>query len=309
MQALLDLVEKHLGASWRAVVEHLREVNGLNDVARRIEDGDVEGAIHGVEDAAKAFAIDMHAAYVESGTTAAESLDAQIDGALVRFDATNNRAASWADQNTLDKVREVTQEQRDMLRRVHSDGVAAGLNPKDIARDMRDSIGLTDYQAQIVQNYRRALVQGDYADALARELSDGRSDRSVAAAQNAGTALKPEQIDTMVERYRQNWIGYRAETIARTEGLRVAHQGTREAFQQAIDGGHAEAEQLEREWHHTSAGRHPRATHAEMDGQKRGMDEKFESGSGAELLYPGDPDADPSETANCRCAVSTRLVT
>jgi hypothetical protein len=308
MARLLELVEKHLGESWLDVVRHLRDVNGLGEIAARIEASDVEGAIRGVEDAAAKFAADEHAAYIQSGRTAAASLDSEVEGALVRFDGTNDRAVRWAERNTLDKVREITGEQRDLIRRVIADGVREGRNPREVARDLRDSIGLTDYQSQIVANYRRALEQGDFSNALGRELTDGRDDRGVAAAQRAGTPLPAERIDGMVERYRSNMVAYRAEMLARTEALRVAHQGTREAFQQAVDRGHVEADALERQWHHSSGGKDPRPEHRAMNGQRRGLDEPFTSGSGAELMFPGDPSADASETAGCRCAVSTRLV-
>jgi hypothetical protein len=40
-----------------------------------------------------------------------------------------------------------------------------------------------------------------------------------------------------------------------------------------------------------------------MDGQERGLNEPFDSPSGAQLMYPGDPDAPAEEVINCRCAV------
>lgn len=306
MQKLLDLIERHLGKAWRDAVENLRDLNSLDDIAERVASGDIKGAVQGIEDAVGDFAGAQAVGFETAAEAESKWLASELD-AKVRFDVENQRAVSWAEKNELETVREVTQEQRDLVRRVVADGVKAGRNPREVARDIRDSVGLTDYQAQIVSNYRRALEQGDYSDALGRELTDGRDDRSIASAQRRGRPLSQDQIDGMVDRYRDNWVGFRAETIARTESLRVAHQGGREAMQQAVDDGHVEADSIVREWHHTAGGRHPRPEHAEMNGQTRGLDEPFESGSGAELMYPGDPDADPSETLNCRCAVSTRL--
>lgn len=308
MTQLLDAVERQLGTSWHDVVTYLRDQNELDVVAERVHRGDMEGAIQGVEDAAAKFAIDTHAAYVVAGQTSAKWLDGTLADSVVRFDVQNIRAVAWANRNKLELVREISQEQRDVMRRVISDGVRAGENPIEVARDLRASIGLTDYQARIVANYRRSLESGDLAGALTRELSSGHSDRTIAAAMNRGSALTPAQIDTAVDRYRANWVTFRSETIARTEGLRVAHQGSREAFQQAVDAGDLDVEQLEREWHHASHGKDARPEHEAMDGQKRKLDEAFESGSGAQLMYPGDPSADASEILNCRCVVSTRLV-
>lgn len=307
MDKLIALLERHLGGSWRDVVEYLRDQNALEDVERRLEAGDADGAIQGVEDAAAKFATDLHAGYTEAGQQAAEWLGDQVDGAIVRFDGVNERAVAWAQANQLETVRAITTEQRDLIRRVIADGVRDGRNPREMARDLRDSIGLTDTQAQYVQNYRNALESQDWANALSRELTDGRSDRSVVAAQRAGRPLTSDQIDTMVERYRRNMVNMRAETIARTEALRVAHQGTEELFRQAIDNGDVEADDLVREWHHASVGRHPRWQHAEMNGQTRPFGEPFKSGTGVELRYPGDPSAGAGETANCRCVVSTGI--
>lgn len=305
MEHLLELVRRHLGAAWLEIVEELRENNALDDVAERIRRGDDAGAIQGVEAAAAKFADAQDAAFAHSADTAADALGDAL-GSVVHYDEENTRATAWAEANRADLVREVTQEQRDLIRRVIADGVKAGRNPREVAQDLHDSIGLTDAQAQVVANYRRSLETGDFADALSRELTDGRADRAVAAAQRAGRDLTSDQIDKMVEQYRQNWVRFRAETIARTEALRVAHQGTEELFRQAIDNGDVDADELVRTWHHTSSG-HPRATHAEMNGQERGIGEPFTSGSGATLLYPGDPDAPPGDTINCRCCVSIEL--
>ena len=43
-------------------------------------------------------------------------------------------------------------------------------------------------------------------------------------------------------------------------------------------------------------------------GQVRGIDEPFIVG-GAQLRYPGDPQGPARETVQCRCALTTRLVT
>ena len=303
MQALLELLEKHLGGSWRSVIEHLRDTNELADVAARIERGDVAGAIQGVEDAAKAFAIETHAAYVDSGKAAAEWLDGEVDDKLIRFDVANHRAVTWAKQNTADLVREVTQEQKDLVRRVVSDGVAAGRNPRDVARDLRDSIGLTDKQAQYVANFRKALESGDWSDALGRELLNGNDERAIRAASAADRSLSSSRIDGIVERYRANWVKSRAETIARTEGLRCLHEGTEAMFRQAIDNGDVDADALVRTWNHGRRNKNSRDRHVAIDGEQRKIGEKFSIG----LMYPGDPSADASETLNCGCCLSTRM--
>jgi hypothetical protein len=50
-----------------------------------------------------------------------------------------------------------------------------------------------------------------------------------------------------------------------------------------------------------------RGSHRAMHGQTRGVDEPFESGAGFSLMYPGDVNAPPEETIQCRCTVGTRM--
>lgn len=307
MADLIALVEKHLGVSWSDIVEWLRENNSLAEIERRLEAKDVEGVIAELDTAAEHYAAAVHAGYIEAGQQEAAWLTGEAEE-LIRFDVTNDQAVAWAKANELQLTEGITEDAKQTVKELIADGVERGANPREIARDIRDSIGLTSDRADAVNSYRRALENQQYADALGRQLSDGRSDRTIAAAQRRGVALTPDQIDQAVDRYRQNQIDSRAEAIARTESLRASHAGSRAAIQQAIDGGHIDADSLVREWHHSSAGKDPRAEHAAMNGQRRGIDEPFESGSGAKLLFPGDPDADPSETVNCRCAVSTRMV-
>lgn len=91
-----------------------------------------------------------------------------------------------------------------------------------------------------------------------------------------------------------------ADGIARARALVIARTETHAAAAFASD---AAAEStgldLEREWIAADDAR-TRDTHAAADGQKRGMREEFEVG-GALLMRPGDPDAPPEETINCRC--------
>lgn len=54
-----------------------------------------------------------------------------------------------------------------------------------------------------------------------------------------------------------------------------------------------------RRWVATNDNR-TRDWHAELDGEEVGVDEPWENEYG-EIMYPGDPDADPANTYNCRC--------
>lgn len=307
LERLLSSVETSLGREWRGTVEWINEQNPVEGIAARIESGaGVALAVEGIEDAAARFAAEVADGYLISGQKVAKWIDKQLDDKLVTFEATNIRAVDWARANRLQIGGSITYEAREVVRNVIADGVNAGLNPRAIARDIRDSIGLTDHQRQHVASYRRALEQGDFANALSRELRDGRHDKALRRALAGDDALTPAQIDKMVARYHRNYVAFRAETIARTEALRAVHQGADEAFSQAVDLGQLDGDRIEYTWLAGSAPR-TRDWHSSMRGQKRARGVPFVSGHGVLLMHPGDPSAPSSEIANCRCKRAARI--
>ena len=105
----------------------------------------------------------------------------------------------------------------------------------------------------------------------------------------------------MVDRYRQRWINYRAEVIARTEGLRAAHEGSEVMYEQAVGDGTLRSDQIMRTWI-TAKDERVRSAHARLNGQSRRY-----GGMWGPLRYPGDPQAPPEQTVQCRCVLTTRL--
>jgi hypothetical protein len=318
MERLLTAIEGQLRRAWIAMIGHLRETHSVTQIAGRMQVQDPGAVLHGLEEAAASFAAAEHNAYVTAGQTAARWLRRQfakraacgVAKKLFNFDPGDATAVAWAEQNRLDLIREITREQRVLIRDALIGGATSGVNPRVTAAEIRDAIGLTAFQERAVRRYRAALERGHYTAALQRELSSGVSDRTIAAARAAGRELTSAPIDAAVARYRANYVAMRAETIARTEALRVAHQGTEELYRQAIARGDLERDQLERTWNHTAGAKrkNERSFHRSMHGQTRPYGEPFVSGQGTELRYPGDPDAPADETICCHCVLSTRLI-
>lgn len=48
--------------------------------------------------------------------------------------------------------------------------------------------------------------------------------------------------------------------------------------------------------------------HLTLDGQEVARDENFTDGQGNELMYPGDPDAEPETVWNCRCSMRSHII-
>lgn len=305
MKKLIRLLEKKLGLTWSDITDWLREQNALDAIATRLEAQDYAGAVADLDAAAEKFAADLQAAYVEAGQKAAAWLDGKIDDKLIRFDQTNDLAVQRARTNRYELVRGFTAEQRAITRNVITDGVRRGVNPREMARDLRDSIGLTESQEQQVRNFRRSLENGEWSRVLGYELRDKRADRTIRRLQRDGGELTSAQIDQLVERYRKNRINDRAEVIARTEALRAAHDGHDDAMRQALDRGDVSADQLEATWNAGPATKFAREDHQAMDGKTVPWGEDFELPDGTRMRGPGDPRGGAKHNLRCRCCKST----
>lgn len=247
----------------------------------------------------RAIADEFEKTYLAAARAAADSLG---DGLLIEvgYSAVDPRGLNFINENTARLVAEITEEQRLTIQMALRDATERGINPRVAAKELVGSIGLSSRQQAAVMNYRR-LLENNSSEALNRALRDPRFDAAVARG-----GLSRKQIDTMVDAYRNNYIRYRTENIARTEMLAAANQGVEDAYQQAIESGALDQHEWVREWW-TARDERVRTSHRSMHGQIRGMKEKFRSGAGNLLQYPHDPSAPADERIQCRCRVMTRF--
>ena len=220
----------------------------------------------------------------------------------IAYDEENTRAVRAMQRREDRFERDFTREQAQNVKRILADGISRGENPRAIARDIRNGLGLTPYQSRIVSNYRRALEEGNAANALRRALRDRRKDSKIARGE-----LTESEIDDLVRGYRESWVDHRAEMFARRESHRSVHEGAEDLWKQATDSGDVAKQDLIREWISTSDTR-TRDHHRSMDGQRRKLGVAFRSGLGNDLMFPGDPAAPSEEVEGCRCTVATIFV-
>lgn len=302
---LIDRLEPGLQQAFIVAVKDVRKSLGtLANIERLMLSGQLEDAL-------------LTAVYAGSGTLTGVQADSYIaagksttlflSGALkitVPFDQVNDGAVSAMRDNRLNLIREFSDEQILVARQSMTEGIERGLNPREQARSFRASIGLTARQQQAVYNYRKLLESGS-ADALNRQLRDKRFDRTVASSIRSGEPLTKPQIDRMTTRYQERYIKYRSEVIARTEALRSVHQGSENAYDQAIEQGSLYPDQLSREWIVRKDGRE-RDSHHHLGGTIVKHGEVFH-GKYGDIRYPGDTNAPGSETIQCRCSITTRI--
>lgn len=248
---------------------------------------------------------------VLAGVKATSDTQGVVNGAQEDFVIAvglNPRLEQFALTLTSTRIREIDQTTRDTIRQVLQRGLTAGDDPFAIARQIRGSIGLTRRQEAAVSNYERMLRALD-PEALERKLRDRRSDGSVERAIRNDKALTEAQIRSLVDRYRDRYVKYRANVIARTESIRAVQGAQWELFQDMINKGQIDARQVRRTWIHTGDA-HVRNAHLQIPSLNErgvGQAEPFTSPLGP-ILYPGDPSALAANTIQCRCAVFARII-
>lgn len=315
LRAYVASVERRIRRRAQQVLDAISQGFPEREISRRISD--LGGLIDDLERVAarevRALADEINQAYLDAGRAAAVETSSAL-GVTVVFDQANERAIAAMRANTLRLVREFTKTQVAVTRRALLSGIQEGLNPLTMARSFRGSIGLTEFQQQAVERYRQLLMADPSSaegrallrQAQGRALHDGRWSRSIQRAVREGRGLPQDQIDRMVSRYSERYVQYRSRVIARTEALRSVHEGSHELYTQAVENGSLQADSLTREWRSAQDDK-VRDSHQEMDGQVVGLTEPFVSPKGAALMFPGDPNAPPEETIQCRCVVLTRM--
>jgi hypothetical protein len=278
----------------------------VKQVTELVAAGNIEGALSVVDSHIVKLSSVLPTIFQDAAAAEVASLAptmARINPSVaVSFDPFDGPAADMMRRNTLAFITNFSEQQRTTTRDALIAQFETGGGTQATARAYRSSIGLTPGQARAVANYRRLLEEGS-GQALDRALRDRRYDRTVERAVDTGQPLKQDQIDRMVDRYRQRMLAMRAETIARTESVRTAAQAREAAFLQMIQQTGIDPARVRQTWRATMDNR-VRDTHRAMNGQVRPLGQAFDSPSGARLRYPGDPTAPASECVNCRCAVT-----
>ena len=302
---LLDRAEPRMADAFREVVDQLRSERTFELLVQYVETGQRAAFLEHLSLLGSSLAAGLiNETFIPAATYASNEV-ATARNVVVVFDVTHPVIVEAMRQLRLDLITNFTDEQIALVNQMLTEAAALGTNPTETARWIQPHLGLTPRQQEAVANYRRLLEAGS-REALDRELRDARSDRSLLAAIRNKKPLKPEQIESMVERYRNRYLSYRAKVIAQTESLRGTNTALQATFQAAVADGTFAAADLVRTWF-TASDERVRSSHAYMHGQERGLDQPFLSGAGNYLMHPGDPDAPAEDVVNCRCVVTTRV--
>ena len=317
-EQLIASWEKPLRDAFLDGVYRIRDAAQIGLIAERLERGDVEGALRAVGiDPSRCRELDakLAEAFAAGGRFTESRIPATKDPNGFRldilFDIRNPRAEVWLRDHSSNLIRQITDDQRTMVRAALTQGMIDGRNPRDVALEIAGRlnratgrregglIGLTSTQQEWARGYARELATGDPA-ALQRLMRDKRFDATIRRAIKEGRGLTKEEALPAFRSYLNRALKMRGETIARTEAMAALHASAQEAMAQAIDAGQVNEAAVRKVWH-SARDRRVRDTHRAMNGQRVTFQAEFVSPSGARLRYPGDPAAPAAEIINCRC--------
>lgn len=304
---ILSLIDKSIikfKTRFIEIVKQIKDDLDMKEIERLLSTGQVGQVLDMLQIEIHRLGRPWGDAFVVAGDSTASFIGNALH-IVVDFNPINERALRIIKENQIRMVGTFIQDQVAATRRALVSGVERGINPLDMAREFRGSIGLTERQVEHVGNYRRNLENLERR-ALTRELRDKRFNSTVDRAIRNKQPLTTKQIDKMVDRYRQNYIKYRSEVIARTEALRATHMGADEMYNQAIDNGTLDAAKLTQHWSTTQLPNVRDPAHTRMHGKIQPIGQPFVSGKNNLLRFPGDPNAPPEETIQCACVKTTR---
>lgn len=320
-QRIDELLEKWPPELRVAFIESIRDIVDrihLNAIITALESGDIEGAVRATNIEPAAFQpLDtaIRQAFLEGGTATAATMPPTREpgGAAVvfRFDVRMPAAENWLATHSSQAITEIAEDQRRAVRAALTEGMARGDNPRTTALDVvgrvnmataqREGgiIGLSSVQAEYVANARRELLSGDAAQLkryLGRERRDRRFDPQVRKAIKVGKPIDAAVITKMTGRYADRLLALRGEVVGRTETMAAINGSRHQAWEQAAAKGGFSVDDVEKGWVAIRDLR-TRDTHRHMNGEKVRLQQPFSNG----LMYPGDPNGDIKERANCRC--------
>lgn len=295
---LLDNATDDIQETFLRLIGQARGVRTLEEIADLITAGRITEALDMMEEVGPSFVNAFEAAYLAAGLSTANLIRNRV-ATLIDFNQLNIRSINALQRERLRLVQNLTIGQRQASLLAIQDGLAQGVSSTVIARRLKSSIGLSTRQVQASRNFRR-LLETNNLRTLQFRLRDRRFDATIRRAAREGIVLTQTQIDRMVLRYEERALRRRSLDIARSEALRAVNMADEEMWQQAVEAGVVDPDQLVSIWF-TASDERVRTSHALMHEQERPFNEPFLSGNGNLLMFPGDPSAPGNDTINCRC--------
>lgn len=215
------------------------------------------------------------------GKTVGKAADMQLEALppnvneRLRFDLSSPRIRTYIDSRTGALVTGIQAETQLIIQDAVARSFSETLTPKEVADQIKSSIGLTVGQERALANYRAGLIEG-------------------------GSTV--DNADELAGSYEGRLLDYRARTIARTETRNAVNNGQLAVWQEGANQGLIDREATAKEW---VVDGDPCPVCEPMDGVQVGLDEAWV------LTYPNGEIKYvqvPSEShPNCFCGMELRF--
>ena len=188
----------------------------------------------------------------------------------IRFDLSNPAALAWVQAHGAELVVDVTDSTRSAIRSLVEVAFREGRAPAQLARELREVVGLLPRQATAVQHFRERLIE---------------------------EGVSAEAVERRAGRYAEAQLRYRAQNVARTETLDASNAGQQELWQSARSQGLIDPQSTRRVVIVTQDDRLDLEICEPLDGAEAGLDEPFPGGYMRPPFHP-----------SCRCSVGLRFL-
>lgn len=330
LEQLLSSNEPRIRNAFLRSVAELTNGVQINRLVEALRSGSIAQALEALNLTETAYGPILEAvrsAYVEIGQETASVIGAtDSDGynVRVRFNVRDLEAEEWLRYYSSTRVVQITEDQREAIRVALTNGMADGVNPREMALNIVGRIepgsnervggliGLDSTKAEWVENARRELLSGDPAQLrnyLNRERRDARFDSRVETAIETGEPLSRDDVARITGRYADRLLKLRGETIGRTEALQALNGGQYAAYAQAVKEGKVPANAITKRWKSAADGNRVRRSHQNLHNETVGFNDVFRSMHGSEMLHPGDRSkgARARDIINCRCVCEYKI--
>jgi hypothetical protein len=200
--------------------------------------------------------------------------------AMIRFDAVDPRAIAWAEQRAGVLIAQVTNDQREMLRRTVAQGITDQITAEELGIRLRSQIGLHSQWAMAVE---RATIKE-----MKRLTKGGLSE-----------AKALDKAEKFRQRYHDKLVRTRAKNIARTEIITAQNQGRLLGWLDMVEQG-VMSPTAEKEWIVGPSGWKGKTVCdvcAPLNGEKRPITGSFSVGVNMPPAHP-----------NCRCTAVVKPI-
>lgn len=213
--------------------------------------------------------------------------------------ADNRKLKQFIDQSVGNRITEITEEARRAVRAVVRETFRQAQTPREAARTIRESVGLTEKVSVGIQKMReRELVDREKLSTQLQMLKIGGKSQTPTAMNVRAKllTLSDDQIQARVFARMNAAAENRSVTIARTELTDAVNEGQLIAWDQAIEDGLADREKMSKTW--VSVPDEDRSDICEeLEGQTVPIDGQFESS------VTGESYDRPGAHPNCRSSV------